>query len=107
MMKEIGFFLDVHPAYAKWMLRTSKEVANKGTYRKDKKRMVDLTKKLLKEFYKRPNLELYRLLQETGHGDFKPFESVLQEEQTLNCADRKVIQTGVCGDPRFLAGGSV
>lgn len=98
VMKDIGLFLDIHPAYTKWMLAKSPKKANKGNYRKEDLHMVAFTRKVLIEYYKRPNLELYRLLNETGHGDFTPFEHDLRDRNELNCKDPEVIKTNICGD---------
>ena len=58
-------------------MKESKEKSNVGHYRDEDPQMVDYAKSVLKEFYRRPNLELYRLLHEAGHRDFEPFEKEL------------------------------
>ena len=100
-MKDIGKFLDLHPTYTEWMIKRSSKKANVGHYRDEDPAMVNYAKSVLKEFYRRPNLELYRLLHEAGHRDFEPFEKELQGMELLNCSNPKAVASGICGDPRF------
>jgi len=102
VMKRVGRFLGLHTSYTSQMLDSSDKKANVGHYRRENKHLVKHAKSILREFYRRPNLELYRLLYEAGHTDFRPFETHLQERDILDCSDTQVAATGVCGDLRFL-----
>ena len=101
-MKDIGSFLEVHPSYTQSMMDHSAKKANAGHYKKEDPEMLKLGLKVMKAFYKRPNLELYRLLHETGHTDFEPFEENLQGYDSLDCTDQTVAESGLCGDTKFL-----
>ena len=98
-MKGIGRFLKLQPPYTKEFLEKSMDKVNVGGYDGDDDPAdVQKTKDFLREYYKRPNLELYRLLHETGHRGFKPFEDYLKKRDYLDCKDPKTIATGMCGD---------
>lgn len=58
---------------------------------------VEAAKSMLRQFYVRPNLELYRFLHETGHKGFLPFESYLQKLDYIDCKNADNIWTGLCG----------
>jgi len=59
---------------------------------------VEEAKRKLRQFYIRPNLELYRFLHETGHKGFLPFENYLQKLDYIDCKDADNIKTGYCGE---------
>lgn len=105
-MKEIGRFLELQPNYADWMIKRSPKKANEGHYREEDPESLLEAKALLEIFYQRPNLELYRLLHQTGHQDFTPFEPFFRGMDFINCFETARIESGICGDPSFLNGSS-
>lgn len=102
-MKNVTEFLNVQIPYDEGMFRNATEKSNVGRYSNTTDPlMVAETKAVLRQFYKRPNLELYRLLSETGFPDFEPFEPQLKNAELVNCSDDDVIAKGTCGTTLFI-----
>lgn len=95
-MTKMMDFLGLSQKYTKEMVKSSVK-ANRynSKWRPDPERVL-VGKSLLKKFYQRPNLELYRLLTETGHGIFLPFEKELRDLKNLNCSAELIQSTGFC-----------
>jgi len=89
-------FLGYDRKYTEMMLVDASK-QNGGRYDSSSVLEAEVTKSMLRQFYIRPNLELYRLLHETGHEQFLPFESYLQKLKHLDCKAEKNINTGLCG----------
>jgi len=70
---------------------------NGGRYNDSLALQAEYAKGVLREFYRRPNLELYRLLSETGHSHFTPFEPFLRQLDYVDCKDPANIKTQLCG----------
>lgn len=93
-------FLGLDQQYTTEMFIEEAKVKNRGGFNEPFPLQAEYAKSLLREFYARPNLELYRLLHETGHGDFTPFESYLKHLNYVDCKDIKNIDTELCGDTK-------
>jgi len=98
ILEDIADFLELTVPYTQKMLDASGEKANPGSYFRSDKEELEIANSLLSDFYHRPNLELYKLLHETGHAEFTPFDETLLNVDTLDCMDPDVTSTGVCGD---------
>lgn len=89
-------FLGYDQKYTDMMLVNATK-KNGGRYDSNVVLEAEVTKTMLRQFYIRPNLELYRFLHETGHREFLPFENYLQKLNHLDCKAENNINTGLCG----------
>eukprot|EP00210_Caulerpa_lentillifera_P004378 g4176.t1 len=96
VLDEIMDFLGYDREHTQEMVE-GKFQKNGGRYNDTFALQSEEAKSTLRQFFVRPNLELYRLLHETGHEGFLPFESYLRKLEYVDCKDDRNIKTGLCG----------
>eukprot|EP00210_Caulerpa_lentillifera_P003332 g3179.t1 len=84
VMRRVIEFLGLSQMDTEQMLE-KRSRSNTGKYHEVDQTEIDQAKQLLRQYYKRPNLELYRLMNETGHAEFTPFEIELEDLEHLDC----------------------
>eukprot|EP00210_Caulerpa_lentillifera_P002954 g2821.t1 len=98
VLSDIVNFLGFDQRDTEAMFEDDMKKKNKGKYNDSLALEAERAKITLREFYRRPNLELYRLLYETGHGDFTPFEAYLRKLDYVDCRAARNIDTELCAE---------
>lgn len=88
-------FIGINQKYTQDMIKQKPSGSSIRYEGKQDSFKVAMGKALLHEYFKRPNMELYRLLDETGHY-FQPFEKDLKDVEYVNCQDPLIVISSLC-----------